>query len=51
MFSAAGKAPARMSDSELTFFKTVGVAVQDLAAATVILQRAEELGVGTMVEL
>lgn len=48
---AAGKAPGRMSDSEITFFKTVGVAVQDLAAATIILQRAEELGVGTMVEL
>jgi ornithine cyclodeaminase/alanine dehydrogenase-like protein (mu-crystallin family) len=48
---AAGKAPGRMSDSEITFFKTVGVAVQDLAAATVIFQRAEELGIGTVVEL
>jgi len=48
---AAGKAPGRISDSEITFFKTVGVAVQDLAAATLILQRAEELGVGTLVEL
>jgi len=48
---AAGKAPGRISDSEITFFKTVGVAVQDLAAATVVLQRAEELGVGSLVEL
>ncbi|MFT5726202.1 MAG: ornithine cyclodeaminase/alanine dehydrogenase-like protein (mu-crystallin family) [Desulforhopalus sp.] len=48
---AAGKAPGRMSDSEITFFKTVGVAVQDLAAATVILRKAEELGIGTVVEL
>jgi len=48
---AAGRAPGRMSDSEITFFKTVGVAVQDLAAATVIFQRAEELGIGTVVEL
>lgn len=48
---AAGRAPGRMSDSEITFFKTVGVAVQDLAAATVILRKAEELGIGTVVEL
>lgn len=48
---AAGKVVGRTSDSEITFFKTVGVAVQDLAAATVILQKAEQLGIGTMVEL
>lgn len=48
---AAGKAPGRSSNSEITFFKTVGVAVQDLAAATVILKRAEELDIGSMVEL
>jgi ornithine cyclodeaminase/alanine dehydrogenase-like protein (mu-crystallin family) len=48
---AAGKAPGRSSASEITFFKTVGVAVQDLAAATIILKRAEELDIGTMVEI
>ncbi|MFT5701919.1 MAG: ornithine cyclodeaminase/alanine dehydrogenase-like protein (mu-crystallin family) [Desulforhopalus sp.] len=48
---AAGKAPGRSSDSEITFFKTVGVAVQDLAAATIILQRAEEQSIGNLVEL
>ncbi len=48
---AAGKAPGRTSASEITFFKTVGVAVQDLAAAAIILKRAEELDIGTMVEL
>ncbi len=48
---AAGKVPGRTSASEITFFKTVGVAVQDLAAAAVILKRAEELDIGTMVEL
>ena len=46
----AGKAQGRSSESEITFFKTVGVAVQDLAAATIILKRAEELGIGTLVE-
>ncbi len=48
---AANKAPGRISDSDITFFKTVGVAVQDLAAASIILKRAEELDIGTMVEL
>lgn len=48
---AAGTAPGRSSDSEITFFKTVGVAVQDLAAATITLKRAEELDIGTLVEL
>lgn len=48
---AAGTAPGRGSDSEITVFKTVGVALQDLAAATMILKKAEEQGVGTMVEL
>lgn len=48
---AAGKAPARTSDTEITFFKTVGVAVQDLAAAAVVLQKAEELSIGTIVDL
>ncbi|MCP4340955.1 MAG: hypothetical protein GY799_19220 [Desulfobulbaceae bacterium] len=48
---AAGKDPGRCSDSEITFFKTVGVAVQDLAAATIALKRAEELDIGTLVEL
>ncbi|MCP3891697.1 MAG: hypothetical protein GY702_22930 [Desulfobulbaceae bacterium] len=48
---AAGKAPGRSSDSEITFFKTVGVALQDLAAAAITLKRAEEQGLGAMVEL
>jgi len=48
---AAGKSPARLSDTEITFFKTVGVAVQDLAAAAVVLQKAEEGNIGTLVDL
>jgi ornithine cyclodeaminase/alanine dehydrogenase-like protein (mu-crystallin family) len=48
---AAGKAPGRTTATEITFFKTVGVAVQDLAAATIILKRAEKLDIGTMAEL
>lgn len=45
---AAGKIAGRTSDDQLTFFKSVGVAVQDLAAAAVILERAEELNIGTI---
>ena len=48
---AAGKAPARTSDDEITFFKSVGVALQDLAAAAIVLKKAEEIGIGTIVEI
>lgn len=47
---AAGKIQARTSDEEITFFKSVGVAVQDLAAAAVILKQAEELNIGSIAE-
>lgn len=48
---AAGEAAARLSDHEMTFFKSVGVAVQDLAAAAVTLQNAQKLGIGTVAEI
>lgn len=48
---AAGSAPGRTSGSEITFFKSVGVAVQDLAAAAVALRKSEELGLGTLAEI
>jgi len=41
-----GKAPGRTSASEVTFFKSVGVAVQDLAAAVRIVANAGRLGLG-----
>ncbi|WP_163336780.1 ornithine cyclodeaminase family protein [Desulfopila sp. IMCC35008] len=47
---AAGEAPARTSEDEITFFKSVGVAVQDLAAATVVLKEAEKQGIGTIAD-
>lgn len=47
---AAGEAPGRVSDDEITFFKSVGVAVQDLAAATAALRKAEEQGIGTIAD-
>jgi ornithine cyclodeaminase len=46
-----GAAPGRQSDDELTVFKSLGLAVEDLAAAEHVLARAEAEGVGTMVSL
>ena len=48
---AAGRAPGRADPQELTFFKSVGHAVQDVATATRALRAAEERGVGREVEL
>ena len=46
-----GKKPGRTNAAEITFFKTVGNAVQDAAIAQVILKRAEELNLGLNVDL
>jgi alanine dehydrogenase len=46
-----GDRPGRESDNEITFFKSVGVAVQDVTAANEILRAAEPQGLGTVVEL
>src|SRR5262249_53488620 len=48
---AAGLKPGRTSDSEITFFKSVGVAVQDAAVAARVLAAAESQNLGTMVNL
>jgi ornithine cyclodeaminase/alanine dehydrogenase-like protein (mu-crystallin family) len=47
----AGAAEGRRSAHELTVFKSLGLAVEDLACAQFLLQRARELGTGTEVEL
>jgi ornithine cyclodeaminase len=46
-----GKAIGRTSDEEITLFKSVGLAAQDAAAAAVVLQRAEALGLGKIVSI
>jgi ornithine cyclodeaminase len=46
-----GKKAGRESAEEITMFESVGVAVQDAAAASRILQFAEAQGLGTIVEL
>ncbi|MDM8526153.1 hypothetical protein QUF80_22485 [Desulfococcaceae bacterium HSG8] len=43
--------PGRQSDDEITFFKTVGVAVQDAVSAAAVLAEAEENDRGTVINL
>ena len=47
----AGTHPGRTSPSDLTVFKSVGVAAEDIALAAHINRKAEQLGLGQMVEL
>jgi ornithine cyclodeaminase/alanine dehydrogenase-like protein (mu-crystallin family) len=44
-----GNKSGRTSPEAVTMFKSVGVAIQDLAAAVHVLRRAEQLGLGTEV--
>ncbi|MBW2094263.1 MAG: hypothetical protein JRI80_05195 [Deltaproteobacteria bacterium] len=46
-----GRYPGRQTDEEITFFKSVGLAAQDAAAAAAVLARAEKKGMGTLVEM
>ena len=48
---ASGKIPGRESVEETTFFKSVGLAVQDVAVAELVLKRAGELGLGLDVDI
>jgi ornithine cyclodeaminase len=42
--------PGRSSDGELTLFKSLGLAVEDLAAASLCLELARERGIGAEVQ-
>ena len=46
-----GRKPGRMSAEEITFFKSVGNAAQDVAVAARVLAAAERDGRGVVVEL
>lgn len=47
----AGSHIGRTSAEQITFFKSVGVAVQDAIAAGIALRTAEEMGLGTVVAM
>jgi len=47
----AGTVPGRTTPEDVTVFDSTGIALQDLAAAAAILERAEQAGLGTAVEL
>jgi ornithine cyclodeaminase len=47
----AGTRPGRTAREQLTLYKSVGVAVQDAAAAALVLARARERGIGIEVAL
>ena len=46
-----GRVAGRRSDDEITLFKSLGLAVEDLAAAHHVFARAREQGLGTSVDL
>ena len=46
-----GNKPGRQADDEITFFKSVGVAVQDAVAAATVLKEAEKKDLGILVEM
>ena len=47
----AGTKPGRTSASEVTLYKSVGIAIQDVATAQLVYRKALELKVGTNVEV
>ncbi len=46
-----GNHPGRTLDSEITLFRSLGLAVEDIAAAQLVYQRAVERGVGAEVDI
>lgn len=48
---AAGKIAGRTSPNEITFFKSVGNAVQDLATAGKVMEKALKLNLGSTIEI
>jgi ornithine cyclodeaminase len=46
-----GDKPGRQNDQEITFFKSVGLAVQDAVTAAAVLKGAEEKGLGSVIKM
>jgi alanine dehydrogenase len=47
----SGTRPGRSNTSQITLYKSVGVAVEDAAAAALVLRLARERGVGRTIEI
>jgi ornithine cyclodeaminase/alanine dehydrogenase len=47
----AGTKSGRKTNDEMTLYKSVGIAIQDVAAAHLVYRKALEKGVGTTVEI
>lgn len=47
----AGRLPGRTRPDEVTIFKSLGLAIEDLAAGLVVLRKATAAGVGVVVDL
>ena len=45
----AGLSAGRVNDQEIVIFDSTGVAIEDVAAAALVYERAEETGVGTVI--
>jgi len=46
-----GRIPGRLNDQQITLYKSVGVVAQDLFVAESVYRRAEQGGIGQMIEL
>lgn len=46
-----GKKPGRVTEEEITLFKSVGFAIEDAVVARLAYKRARERGIGTQIEL
>lgn len=46
-----GKAAGRSDESEITIFKSLGLAIEDLAATAYLYEKAKETGEGTWIQL
>ncbi len=47
----SGRRPGRESDDEITYYKSIGVPIQDLVTAQHIERRAVERGIGTVIDI
>jgi len=47
----AGRCPGRENADEITYYKSMGVPIQDLVTAQHIERRAEERGIGTVIDI